>query len=162
MYQQHKVDTLVKRPVIPKLLICSPSNGGCDELTRRLKAHRDHHKTKSFLSYSNKEFQIVRLGRTESMHRDCEQVYFENLVRIKLDELVRKKELEKSSSLKSHYVELETKENILKKKIKALKASSTTNPVIVCFAALFDLFKTYFSAVSIVKRSKSAKLNWKS
>lgn len=137
MYQQHKVDTSVKRPVIPKLLICSPSNGGCDELTRRLKAHRDHHKTKSFLSYSNKEFLIVRLGRTESMHRDCEQVYFDNLVKIKLDELIRKKELEKSSSLKSHYVELETKENILRKKIKALKASSSTNPTVVRIRSAF-------------------------
>lgn len=102
-----------------RLLICSPSNGGCDELTRRLKVLRKD-RTSALQNLT-----IVRVGRNENIHTDCDDVGFDAMVKAKIDELICKKQLEKTSSLKDHYNTLLSTERNLKKKIEILKTSSS-------------------------------------
>lgn len=112
-----------------RLLICSPSNGGCDELTRRLKKMR-HDRTSVFHAIENSRghrFNIIRVGRTDSIHSDCDDVGFDAMVKAKMDQLICKKQSERSSSLMEHYNTLITTENNLRKKIKLLKESSSAN-----------------------------------
>ena len=97
-----------------KLLVCSPSNGGCDELARRLK----HDIDKDLIQVGDKEFALVRIGRMESIHGDCESIM--------IDRLVKKKAItfERSDSLTNHYKDLEIKEKNIKNKIDIAKSSS--------------------------------------
>lgn len=112
-----------------RLLICSPSNGGCDELTRRLKQMRKDRTSAihAIESWRGHRFNIIRVGRADSIHSDCDDVGFEAMVKAKVDQLICKKQSERSSSLAEHYNTLLTTENNLRKKISILKTSSTTN-----------------------------------
>jgi senataxin len=103
-----------------KILVCSPSNGGCDELARRLKREID----KNNLHFDDKEFALVRIGRPESIHKDCESIMFEELVRKKSINLAH---LQRSGSLSNHYETLKTTEKNFKNKIEIAKNSSNTN-----------------------------------
>lgn len=114
-----------------KVLICSPSNGGCDELTRRIK----HLKTKShsslhMLSRDTSGFNIVRVGRPDSIHQDCQDIALDNLAKTKIEELVCRKHSEKSDSLMDHYNHLKTTEINLVKKINNLKLSSSNQNIV--------------------------------
>lgn len=110
------------------MLICSPSNGGCDELTRRLKKLKTKKNSSlQAIEQAKGSFRIVRIGRSDNIHRDCEEFMFESLLKSKIDELTCKKQSEKSKSLAEHYKSLKNTEVILTKKIQAVKASSNPN-----------------------------------
>lgn len=113
-----------------KMLICSPSNGGCDELTRRIKALKES-KYSNLNTLNKKDFTIVRVGRSESIHKDSDDFNLDFLCKKKFEDLLRKKQCEKSSSLHDHFKTLQNTENTLIKKIKLLKSSSTANENIV-------------------------------
>ena len=93
-----------------KILICSPSNGGCDELTRRFKSFKNKLRHEKI-----RELNVVRVGRIESMHRDCDEITLDNLSRKKFEELVTKKNCEKSNSLNEHYKQLTLREETMRK-----------------------------------------------
>ena len=99
---QKPADSLKKKF---RLLICSPSNGGCDELTRRLKQLRKDRTSAlhAVESMRGSKLSIVRVGRSESIHADCDDVVFEVMVKGKIDELMMKKQSERSNSLSDHY-----------------------------------------------------------
>lgn len=114
-----------------RLLICSPSNGGCDELTRRIKMLR-HERTSALHAFENwrgHRFSIVRVGRADSIRsaNDGDDVGFDAMVKSRIDQLICKKQSERSSSLMEHYKTLITAENNLRKKIQMLKSSSSVN-----------------------------------
>jgi hypothetical protein len=78
-------------------------------------------------SDTNKELNIVRVGRIESIHRDCDDMTLDNLARKKFESLVTKKNCEKSNSLNEHYKQLKCREETMRKKLKALKSGSSNN-----------------------------------
>lgn len=130
-----------------RLLICSPSNGGCDELTRRLKQARiDRSSAFHALEQQQKRrLSIIRIGRVESIHADCDDVGFDQMVKAKIDELAFKKQSEKSVSLKENYNSLLNTEKNLRKKIEAMKTSSSTNKNDVSYSNL--LFSWYIRLI---------------
>jgi senataxin len=111
-----------------KVLICSPSNGGCDEITRRLIRLRNHYFTQSD---NPNEFSIVRVGRSESMNKDCASVNLDSLWKSKLQDIIHKKRCNVSQSLIVHNQKLLETEQTLKKKISLLEknASNKQNTV---------------------------------
>lgn len=130
-------------------MICSPSNGGCDELTRRLKHSRNTDRSSALYaihhgqagsSSSLSGVRIVRVGRSEGIHSDCDDVGFESMVKIKMDELMCKRQADRSSSWMQHYNELVMAERTLKMKIHALKSSSAAAAPknAVSFSQIFD------------------------
>ena len=105
-----------------KILICSPSNSGCDELTRKIRNSKNS--PSSYInSIGNRNLLIVRVGRTESLHRDSEEFSLEHLAEMKCDELVRKSLLTKTSSLKEQYNSFLNMEKVLEKKLKIARLS---------------------------------------
>ena len=121
-----------------KLLICSPSNSGCDEITRRIKEI----KHKQVLKVDQKkDIMIVRLGRTDNMHKDGEEFNLDVLSRRRFEELMTKKQCEKSKSLQEFYTTFITKENNYIKKRNALKASNQPNLNQVIFANNKNIYK---------------------
>lgn len=96
-----------------KILICSPSNGGCDELVRRIKKLKE----KSGSAISEKvlcrEVKIVRVGRTENIHKDCEEMTLDYAFKKAFDQLIMEKKTAKSESLMSHYKSLQFHEKYL-------------------------------------------------
>lgn len=116
-----------------KLLICSPSNGGCDELTRRIINLRNKKNSSINPIEIKREFNIVRVGRNDNIHRDCEEVTLEVLYKKKFDELICKKQLEKSNSLKEHYNNLKNTEQIMRQKLKAFKNSNANEKAVNFF-----------------------------
>lgn len=113
-----------------KILICSPSNSNCDEITRRIKEL----KSRPLLRPNNTktDCSILRLCSREANAREFDDFNLEILYKKHLNELINRKQCDKSSSLKEHYSNLKMKESALKKKIKILKNSneSETNLVI--------------------------------
>lgn len=116
-----------------KILICSPSNGGCDELTRRIKSLITKKNSNLSTFEMKRDFNLVRIGRSDNIHRDCEDVTLDILSRKKLDELVCNKQMEKSNSLQEHYKHLKNTEQILSKKIKALKTGNSNEKIVKIF-----------------------------
>lgn len=112
-----------------RLLICSPSNGGCDELTRRIKLMRKDRTSAlhNIEAQRGHRFCIIRVGRSDSIHSDCDDVGFDAMVKTKIDQLICKKQSERSRSLMEHYNHLLTTENNLRKKIQMLKSGSSVN-----------------------------------
>jgi hypothetical protein len=107
-----------------KLLICSPSNGNCDELARRMKEL----KNKEIMNSNKKKtISIVRLGRSETLNKELEEFNFEILTKKRVEDLTRKKQTEKSSSLQEYYKSMQNREIILRKRIKTLKSSTNSN-----------------------------------
>ena len=66
-----------------KLMISAPSNGGCDELARRIIAW----KGKKMSENNSVQLNIVRVGRLEKIHDDCDDFVLDNLVKKKLGEM---------------------------------------------------------------------------
>ena len=104
------------------MLVCSPSNGGCDELARRLK----HDIDKDLIQVGDKEFALVRIGRMESIHDDCDSIVLENLVKKKT---VNIEEAKRNESLSIHYESLKATEKNLQQKIDDPKHCSNLNLV---------------------------------
>jgi hypothetical protein len=140
------------------MLICSPSNGGCDELTRRIKILKDS-KYSNLNTLNKKDFTIVRVGRSESIHKDSDDFNLEQLCKKKFEELLRKKQCEKSSSLHEHFKTLQNTENTLIKKIKLLKSSSANNVNLVS-AFYFKKYVSFVKCFFFVYRLKIWKLSW--
>ncbi len=94
-----------------RILVCSPSNGGCDELTRRIKYDVDN----DFIKIDDKKFGLVRVGRIESIHDDCDSILLENLAAQKA---ISYDKAEKCDSLAEYYEELKRIKKDLENKIK--------------------------------------------
>jgi hypothetical protein len=94
-----------------RILVCSPSNGGCDELTRRIKYDVDN----DFIKIDDKKFGLVRVGRIESIHDDCDSILLENLAAQKG---ISYDKAEKCDSLAEYYEELKRIQKDLENKIK--------------------------------------------
>ena len=94
--------------------MCSPSNGGCDELTRRLKFDVDN----DLIQIDNKEFGLVRVGRIESIHNDCDSILLEKLAAKKATCFEK---AEKSDSLTEHYEAMKKMQKDLENKIRNAK-----------------------------------------
>jgi superfamily I DNA and/or RNA helicase len=103
-----------------KILICSPSNSGCDELTRKIKNNKMA-KNSNLKRVGNRDILIVRVGRTDSIHRDSDEFGLDFLTEKKCDELISKSQLEKSSSLKLQYDQFNKVIPVLEKKLKIAK-----------------------------------------
>jgi len=86
-----------------KILICSPSNGGCDEIARRL------------IKIEN--LKIVRAGKDEKT-RDCERINLNFLAQNKYQESLINEKIKNSDSLLNQIKEFDTKENLFKRRIK--------------------------------------------
>lgn len=102
-----------------KLLVCSPSNAGCDEIARRLK--------------ECKELAIVRVGVSGSIHRDCEEFSLSVLARKKYQELLNKEQCKKSASLKEQDETFRSRETLFRKRLRQLKAEAVPNVDYVSF-----------------------------
>ena len=121
-----------------KILICSPSNGGCDEIARRLKAFN-----REYFSATKRHLSIVRLGRFEQMHKDIEDLYIDNLTKSKVTELITKSQCEKSNSIQQSYKNFIETEKNLKDKIALMRRTTKNNNLFVKIL-LFYLFFKYF------------------
>ena len=117
-----------------KILVCSPSNGGCDELARRLK----HEIEKNLIEIDDKEFGLVRIGRAEGIHEDCESILIDNLVKKKT---ISNEQFQKSDSLSKHYEGIKSKEKSFKEQIEAAKNSSNLTQMREIEDQLNDLLK---------------------
>ncbi|CAF1098735.1 unnamed protein product [Brachionus calyciflorus] len=124
-----------------KLLICSPSNGGCDELTRRIKTLRDKKNSSINELVMKRECNIVRVGRNDSIHRDCEEITLEYLFKKKLDQLIFEKKSEKSESLSSHFKSLQQTEKMLTSRVKAFKMANKERELKEAESSLEELKK---------------------
>ena len=62
-----------------KLLICAPSNGGCDELARRINAWNKRKGNAACASHKS-ALDVVRVGRAEKVHDDCHEITLDYLV----------------------------------------------------------------------------------
>ncbi len=91
-----------------KILICSPSNAGCDEIARRLK--------------DDKNLKIVRVGKDGAANQDCEQINLNFLAKNKYQELVKREQIKKSESLSGQVKNFDSKENLFKQRIKDIKS----------------------------------------
>ena len=60
------------------------------------------------------ELSVVRVGRTESMHSDCERITLDVLTRLKLDEIIRERQCAKSISLQDHCKKLTDRQTQLR------------------------------------------------
>ena len=113
-----------------KILICSPSNTGCDELVRKISSSRTS--SQSYLNtVDDKDLKIVRLGRSERIHEDSNEFNFDDLAREKYDELVDKYSKTNSNcptySTEDHtYISLLEKENEINERIEDAKSSKRT------------------------------------
>ena len=90
-----------------KILVCAPSNGGCDVLARRLKFEVDN----DLIQIDDKEFGLVRVGVTESIHNDIGSILLEKLAA----RLAEKKEID---SLNEDYDAIKKRETNLENQIK--------------------------------------------
>ena len=94
--------------------MCLPSNGGCDELTHRLKFDVDN----DLIQIDNKEFGLVRLGRIESIHDDFDSILLEKLA---AKNATCFEKAEKSDSLTEHYEAMKKMQKDLENKIRNAK-----------------------------------------
>ena len=100
-----------------KLMICSPSNAGCDEIVRRL--------------CRKKDWSVVRVGVNTSIHTDSDEMNFNNLVKKKFQELLNKELCKKSSSLKEQHHTFQTRESLFRKRLRDLKTASVPDSATV-------------------------------
>jgi hypothetical protein len=121
-----------------KILVCSPSNGGCDELARRLKRDIDN----NLIQIQNREYGIVRIGRTESIHRDCDSISFDHLVRKKFEtqNLIGLENC--SNSVQAHFESIITKEKNLKMKLELAKNGGNREVIKECEEKLHELARS--------------------
>ena len=108
-----------------RLLVCSPSNGNCDELAKRIMA-LNALKGGQLCSSCRHELQVVRIGRPDSIHQDCEPIMFDAQWRRKINELVIVKQCEKSSSLMGQY---RTYSNERIKRVRTIKETNDESEV---------------------------------
>ncbi|RNA26770.1 putative helicase senataxin [Brachionus plicatilis] len=106
-----------------KIMICSPSNGGCDELTRRIKKLKEQTWSAIYERVLQREAKVVRVGRTESIHKDCEEMTLDFLYKKAFDQLMMEKKTTKSESLTSHYKNLQFHEKKFTIRVKEFKTS---------------------------------------
>jgi len=92
-----------------KILVCAPSNGGCDVLARRLKFEVDN----DLIQIDDKEFGLVRVGITESIHNDVGSIWLGTLAAKMVENA--KKEID---SLNEHYEAIKKMQTDLEIKIK--------------------------------------------
>ena len=90
-----------------KLLICSPSNSGCDELTRKIISAKN-----SSNSYLNSIF-LVRVGGSKIMPSDLDKFSLEYIANKRYKELVRKSITEDMDSLEKELTLVNEKLNDL-------------------------------------------------
>ena len=112
-----------------KILICSPSNYGCDEIVRRLSC--------------DKELSVVRVGVSNSIHADSDKINFNNLVKKKFQELLNKKQCEKSSSLREQYESFTLRESQFRKRLKELYSATVCDHnavILILLLFVYDLF----------------------
>lgn len=76
---------------------------------------------------------MVRVGRQDIMHEDCQSVSLDCLFRKKYEILLRKKQCDKSGSLRMHFEKLMENEKNIKSRIKILKESKSGNENQVTF-----------------------------
>ena len=81
--------------------------------------------------YHKQDLNVVRVGRIDNMHKDCDDVGLEKLARKKYEEMMNKKELEKSGSHKKHHDYLSNMEKVLSDRLRALSSSSSQNKIMV-------------------------------
>ena len=106
-----------------KLLIWSPSNGGCYELVRKISDIR--RSNKSYLkTLCNRDIKIIRLGRNESIHMDSGEFNLDTLSKKKCEELICKTQAEKTTSLNDQYKNFKNIEKMLDSKIKIGKTTA--------------------------------------
>ena len=83
------------------------------------------------VQFNQRDLSVVRVGRIDNMHKDCEDVGLENLARKKYEEMMNKKAFENSSSHQKHHDHLKNMENTLSKRLQALSSSTSSNKVMV-------------------------------
>ncbi len=89
---------------------------GCDELTRKIKNSKNS--SKSFLNtIGNRNLLIVRAGSDKRIHKDSDEFSLDLLAEEKCEELFRKSQLAKSSSLQDQYKTFKDLENNVNKLI---------------------------------------------
>lgn len=112
-----------------KILVCSPSNGGCDELARRIKKLQEKSGSAISEKVLRREAKIVRVGRSENIHKDCEEITLDFLLKTTFDQLMMEKQTAKSESLMSHYKTLQSHEKKFSLRVKEFKLSGKEKEV---------------------------------
>lgn len=127
-----------------KIMICSPSNGGCDELARRLKKLKDTSGSAISEKVLRREANIVRVGRCENIHKDCEEMTLEFLFKKTFDHFMMEKKTAKSESLMSHYKTLQSHEKKFSIRVKEFKTSGKEKEVRLIDLLLIQRSCSYF------------------
>ena len=77
-----------KQPI--RILICSPSNTGCDELLRKISSNCTSSSQSYLKILGHTNLKIVRLGRSDRIHADSRDFNFDILVMAKYEEYIEK------------------------------------------------------------------------
>ncbi|XP_062596972.1 uncharacterized protein LOC134258438 [Saccostrea cucullata] len=96
-----------------RICLCAPSNNAVDLLIKRLDDHKREKRNTDFAS----ALSMVRIGNTESIHRDVRKFSLSYLVQQEATKLRREKKLENiPSSVRANYDQMKQKMEILRSK----------------------------------------------
>lgn len=130
---------------LPKILVCTPSNGAVDEIARRL--HSERH----FLNNSplNRSLRLVRLGQPSQIHPSVRKFCLDELVDSNVKN--RKNELEKQHQSKITSLEEMAAEK--DRQIADLRARNEKEKANQCSAEMYQIFRDIKLAKSELGRT---------
>jgi len=92
----------------------------------------------------DKELSVVRVGVSNSIQVDSDEMNFNNLVKKKFQDLLNKEQCKKSSSLREQYETFTSRESLFKKRLKELYAAAVADHNAVIFILNFKYFLKYY------------------